>query len=90
MIVYTPGAALLGTVIVPSAFTVGVGCPATIGCTVTLVIVSVLPVPVVVLPSAFTTRSLLNTLGVVRVPVPVTTKPSGFICGVGCVMVTVS
>ena len=90
MIVYTPGTALLGTVIVPSAFTVGVGCPATIGCTVTLVIVSVLPVPVVVLPSAFTTRSLLNTLGVVRVPVPVTTKPSGFICGLGCVIVTVS
>ena len=49
-----------------------------------------LPVALVVLPSGFTTSSLSNILGVVRVPVPVTVKLSGRITGAGCFTVKVA
>ena len=49
-----------------------------------------LPVALAVLPSGFTTSSLSNILGVVRVPVPVTVKLSGRITGAGCFTVKVT
>ena len=74
-----------GTVTVPSGFNVGVGCPgAELGVTTTLVMVTLVPITgVVVLPSGFTMRSLLSTLGVVTVAVPVRVKLSGVVTTVG-------
>ena len=80
---YTPGTALSGIVIVPSSFTVGVGEPEWIGVITILVIVTLPLVRLSVLPSGFTYSSLSNILGVVRVPVPVTVKPSGRTIGAG-------
>ena len=50
---------------------------------------TVLLVTLLVLPSGFSIWSLSNTLGVVRVPVPVTTKLSGTILTVGVTFATV-
>ena len=76
-----------GTVTVPSGFNVGVGCPgAGLGVTTTLVIVTLVPITgVVVLPSGFTMWSLVSTLGVVTVAVPVRVKLSGVVTTVGCI-----
>ena len=77
--VYKPGLKPFGTVIVPSGFNVGDKVPGVLGVTTTLFIVTDEVVTLVVVPFGITKWSLSSTLGVVRVPVPVTTNGSGVI-----------